>query len=311
MDAKIIVITMGLNDIVKNLVEKTNVVGIIECAPRKQKNRMLNKFIRETFAFSLKVKEKFSKNIFTLQKFSKKKGIPYFYMTKNSSDLENWIQSKNPDLIIIYSMSMLLKKNIFEIPKYGTINLHPSLLPKYRGPNPIFWQYYFFEKKGGITLHYIDEGEDTGDIIYQKSFDIYLGMGVEKFRRNVVEYGSKLILKAIENFDSLPRLKQPKESPTPRARNINSYEIWDLISWNNWTIKRVFHLFKGIEGWLDIPYGNFYVLKPLIYERVPRSNLKTPGRLYKLDRDKFEVFAKDGRIILSKEFDFKRIIIKG
>ena len=111
----------------------------------------------------------------SLKSFAKKEKIPYYYMNKGSDkNLENWVKCINPDIIVVYSMSQLLKENIFSIPKYGTINLHAGLLPNYRGPFPYFWMYYNTDKKGGVTVHYIDEGEDTGDIIYQEVYDIPL-----------------------------------------------------------------------------------------------------------------------------------------
>ncbi|MGI6455390.1 MAG: formyltransferase family protein [bacterium] len=81
--------------------------------------------------------------------------------------LERWVREKNPDFICVKSMSQLLKENIFSIPKYGTINLHPSILPNYRGPNPLFWTMFNQECESGMTVHYINKGEDTGDILRQ------------------------------------------------------------------------------------------------------------------------------------------------
>ncbi len=73
----------------------------------------------------------------------------------NGSDknLENWVKDKKPDVIVVYSMSQLLKEYIFSILKYGTIDLHPALLPSYRGPNPHFWMYHDGIKEGGVTVH--------------------------------------------------------------------------------------------------------------------------------------------------------------
>lgn len=74
-----------------------------------------------------------------------------------SESLERWIRDLNPDLICVYSISELLRENIYRIPGYGTINLHPSLLPKYRGPNPYFGILLNAEPESGVTIHYIDE----------------------------------------------------------------------------------------------------------------------------------------------------------
>jgi len=165
---KVMIITQGVSPIVKPIVENYNVVGIIEAAPRNY--RKINFFKK----LIIKIISILRNN--NLEFFCKKANIPYFFMTSSDENLENWVKEKKPDVIVVYSMSQLLKENIFSIPKYGTINLHPAFLPKYRGPNPLFWHYYHGETKFGITLHYIDKGEDTGDIIYQEEIQIPLGI---------------------------------------------------------------------------------------------------------------------------------------
>ncbi|WP_281085258.1 formyltransferase family protein, partial [Methanosarcina acetivorans] len=77
----------------------------------------------------------------------------------------NNIRNLEPDLIVVFSMSHLLKENVFNVPSYGTVNIHYSYLPEYGGPNPLFWQYYDYILDPGVTLHYVDKGEDTGNVI--------------------------------------------------------------------------------------------------------------------------------------------------
>lgn len=128
---------MGLSEIVELIVNsRHNVIGIIECAPRKKDKKFKKRscsFVRNIYNLI-----KHNKTI-SLSSFSNKQNIPYYYMNNGSDDkLEEWVRKLEPDLIVISSMSQLLKNNIFSIPRYGTINLHPALLPKYRGPNPWF-----------------------------------------------------------------------------------------------------------------------------------------------------------------------------
>ncbi|AAM07923.1 formyltransferase family protein [Methanosarcina acetivorans] len=82
----------------------------------------------------------------------------------------NNIRNLEPDLIVVFSMSHLLKENVFNVPSYGTVNIHYSYLPEYGGPNPLFWQYYDYILDPGVTLHYVDKGEDTGNVIYQRRY---------------------------------------------------------------------------------------------------------------------------------------------
>ena len=83
-------------------------------------------------------------------------------------ELEELIVKLNIDLLISHAFMRILPKKVFSAPKYGSINIHPSLLPKYRGPSPTYWALKNGEKETGLTTHFIDEGIDTGDIIAQR-----------------------------------------------------------------------------------------------------------------------------------------------
>lgn len=108
-----------------------------------------------------------------LYKFAKEHNIPYFYSLNNSSpDVANFLRSVDCELICVASMPGLLKENIIRIPTKGVINAHSAKLPNYRGPNPDFWIFYNGEEEGACTIHYIDIGEDTGDILSQECFPI-------------------------------------------------------------------------------------------------------------------------------------------
>ena len=84
----------------------------------------------------------------------------------------NHVKNINPNFIFVNSYSMLLPPEILEIPKCGAINIHSALLPQYRGANPIQWALLNDEKETGATIHYMDAGFDTGDIIAQKKVPI-------------------------------------------------------------------------------------------------------------------------------------------
>ena len=87
-------------------------------------------------------------------------------MKDRKQNILDWIRDKNPDLIVVYSMPFCLRRGIL-FSSLGTINLHTALLPKYRG-RTYLWTYYYFDMDTGVTVHYIDKGEDTGDIVLQK-----------------------------------------------------------------------------------------------------------------------------------------------
>jgi len=309
-ELKVMIITMGLSRIVEPIVNLHNVVGVIECAPRK--NKQVNSGI--LYRVAKKVYSFIKKEVRTLKTFVKNKNIPYYYMDNGSDkSLENWVKNISPDVIVVYSMSQLLKRNIFDIPKYGTINLHPALLPSYRGPFPDFWMYYNVETKGGVTVHYIDEGEDTGDIIYQEEYTIPLGMiSPDMLDLSIGKIGINLLLKALDNIENIPRLKQEKESSTPKARNIKVDEHTNIIDWSLWEIERIWHLLRGTQLWLNAleqPKG-FYKGQRWSIEDFEKcdTNSYVISKIYK-ENSKYFVVCRAGKIFLSLKFSFKNLVL--
>lgn len=99
-------------------------------------------------------------------------GIQVFQFNKLNLEGETVLKELNPDMFITASYGQIIKQNILSIPKFHTINVHASLLPKYRGPAPIQWAIINGEKQTGITIMQTDIGVDTGDIILQKELEI-------------------------------------------------------------------------------------------------------------------------------------------
>jgi methionyl-tRNA formyltransferase len=109
----------------------------------------------------------------TLLNFSKQYNIPYFKGYKiNSTDFRELVLPFNCDLFVSMSFNQIFGKEIASLPPMGTINCHAGKLPFYRGRNILNWALINDEKSFGITVHFIDEGIDTGDIILQRDYPI-------------------------------------------------------------------------------------------------------------------------------------------
>lgn len=304
----IIIITQGLSRIVEPLFKQDGIKinGIIECAPRKiakPSNSIIISAYHKIYGFEES----------SLLTFSKKHQIPYFYMSNSSNELAEWVKSINPDLIVVYVMSQLLKENIFSLPRFGTINLHPSLLPNYRGPNPCFWSYYNMDKIGGVTIHFLDSGEDTGDILLQEEYKIPLGIkSPERFDTLISKIGIRLLIQAIENIESLAPKKQPSVSPTLRARNLKLAEHKTIIDWHNWPIEKIWHILRGTELWLNAipqPKGLYSGTRWNIgeYQKTIIKDNWILGKIHK-KRGKYFVACKDGIIHVSTKLNLRALI---
>ena len=106
-----------------------------------------------------------------LKDWAKRRSIPYITYKKESSNTVLALKEQEIELLVSYA-APLLPESEFSQPQLGTVNLHPSLLPKYRGGRPLFWQIFEGDMEGGITLHQVDSGIDTGKILSQRKVDL-------------------------------------------------------------------------------------------------------------------------------------------
>lgn len=160
---------------------------------------------------------------------------------ENNQQLGKIIATKNPDLIIALGWFTILPEEIFNAPTHGTILLHPSKLPKYRGGAPITWQIINGEKTAGITLFYLDKGIDNGDIIDQTETDIDLCDDVFSLSRKLYKLGGDLIenniLKILNGTSNRTRqnhdcattfkMRSPKDGKLTNDKTV--YEAYNFI----------------------------------------------------------------------------------
>jgi methionyl-tRNA formyltransferase len=127
--------------------------------------------------------------------------IPFFRIEDiNSEIVEKQILFLNPELIVVCHFQRILKKNIINIPILGCINLHPSLLPEYRGMSPQHWPIINGDSETGITIHFINESIDTGDIILQERIEISNEMYVYELQKKMLELYGSLMISAIKKI---------------------------------------------------------------------------------------------------------------
>jgi methionyl-tRNA formyltransferase len=154
------------------------------------------------------------------------------------------IQELEPDLVVVACFPQILPKRMLEIPKFGCLNVHPSLLPAYRGPEPLFWQFRAGEKDMGVTVHWMDAGADTGDILGQVHLSFPEGARTVEADGLVAQAGAELILRALQE-DEWPR--RPQESEGASYQGIPGTE--DRVIPVSWDVKRAFNFIRGADVW--------------------------------------------------------------
>lgn len=131
--------------------------------------------------------------------------------------LKEFIVTQKIDLIIVHAFMKILPKEIYTAPRYGCINFHPSLLPMYRGQSPTYWVLKNKEPVTGLTCHYVDEGIDTGDIIFQVEVMVEPYDTIE----SVIEKQKQVLEKLL--VESLSRVVDPDFIPAKQLSCFASY----------------------------------------------------------------------------------------
>ena len=125
----------------------------------------------------------------------------YTPKTLRDEDFAKLLTELSPELIVVVAYGKILPKNVIDFPKYGCINLHVSLLPKYRGAAPMQRAIMNGEKETGVTVMYMDEGLDTGDVIAREVFPILDDDDFEAIHDRSADIGSALLSKTVFNIE--------------------------------------------------------------------------------------------------------------
>ena len=164
---------------------------------------------------------------------------------KNNTDFFEKIKQLNPDVICVVAYGKILPKDILELPRLGCINVHASLLPKYRGAAPIQWAIINGEKKTGVTTMYMDEKMDTGDMILKQEIEIGEDETTGDLWDRLAKIGANLLVETLEKIENntAPRIKQPDNfSLAPMLNKENA-----RIDWENMTANQIKNLVRGLN----------------------------------------------------------------
>jgi methionyl-tRNA formyltransferase len=119
-----------------------------------------------------------------------------------TAEFSNYIEKQTPDFIVVVAFGHIIPKNILTIPNIATINIHASLLPKYRGPAPIQWAILNEEKETGVTTMLMDEGMDTGDILLSSELEIAPYDTSDTLHDRLADLGADLLIQTLNVFET-------------------------------------------------------------------------------------------------------------
>ena len=164
---------------------------------------------------------------------------------RNNTEFLDEIRALAPDVICVVAYGKILPKEILEIPKLGCINVHGSLLPKYRGAAPIQWAVLNGEKITGITTMYMDEGMDTGDMILKEEVEIGPEETTGDLWQKLTKIGGEILVKTLKLIEEgkAPREKQTEEATLAPMLN----KEMALIDWENSDANKIHNLIRGLN----------------------------------------------------------------
>lgn len=164
---------------------------------------------------------------------------------KNNTEFLDEIRALAPDVICVVAYGKILPKEILEIPKLGCINVHGSLLPKYRGAAPIQWAVLNGDKTTGITTMYMNEGMDTGDMILKEEVEIGPEETTGDLWQKLSKIGGEILVKTLKLIEEgkAPREKQTEEATLAPMLN----KEMALIDWENSDANKIHNLIRGLN----------------------------------------------------------------
>ena len=292
------VLFMGTPDFaeesLKNLVEaKYDIIGVVT-NPDKPKGRGMKMVASPVKEYALE------------------KGLKIYQpekVRKNTEFIEE-IKGLNPDVICVVAYGKILPKEILEIPKLGCINVHGSLLPKYRGAAPIQWAVLNGDEVTGITTMYMDEGMDTGDMILKQEVEIGEDETTGELWDRLSKIGGELLVKTLKEIEKgiAPRQKQGEEFTLAPMLSKDMAKI----DWNKKTAQEIKNLVRGLNPimgaytFLNGKKIKFWKVDLAKEDEIIAENLGFLGNGAVLLAD-----SKDGLYIKAKEGIIKVLEIQG
>ena len=206
-------------------------------------------------------------------------GIPVFQPVKIRLDGVEDLRALSPDLCVTAAFGQILSQEILDIPKIGTVNVHSSLLPKYRGSAPVNWAVIQGETVTGVTTMMTDRGLDTGDILLQRTIDILPGETAEALIRRMAPIGAELLIETIRQLGLGICPRRPQNESEASYFPMLKKEMAE-IDWRMPAHEIVCRV-RGLTPWpgAQFTWGEQEIIKVWQAEEAENPDGKAPGTI--------------------------------
>jgi len=273
-------IFFGNNGLILDCLIKNSNVKSVFCQPLEKSNVNRIEIIETTDKYSISFHEPDKKEL-------------YNYI--------GYIKNLNPDLIVVCGYKYIIRNEIFNIPRFKSINIHPSYLPNYRGQHVVNWAVANGENETGVTIHFVDKGIDTGDIIVQKKVPILFEDSANTLHDRIYHEACEL-LKCVLNTISLGKTIQAKKQDNSKASYFRPRNPEDgVIDWSREGIE-IYNLIRAlVKPW---PGAYSYINdKKIIFWDVhfeASSYIPTlPGTIIEISDSNLIISVKGGKLLVN------------
>lgn len=235
-----------------------------------------------------------------VKQFALDNGIEKIYQPEKIKDEEviKILKNLDADLFVVVAYGQLLSEQVLNIPKYGCINVHGSLLPKYRGAAPIQWAIINGEEKTGVTIQYMEKGMDSGDMILKEEIIIEKTETYKTLYDKMSIVGAEALIKAIELIET-GNVNAEKQNHDEATYAPMIYKEMGHINWNN-SSKDIINLIRGIN---PIPMA-YSIYKDEVFKISEAEEVSgysgNIGEIVDVQKDGFIVKTKDSAIIIKE-----------
>ena len=234
-----------------------------------------------------------------VKQFAMEHGLPVLQPGTITPDLIKTLGDLEPDLIIVVAFGQILKKDLLALPRHFCINLHSSLLPKYRGAAPINWAIINGDKETGVTTMKMDDGLDTGDTLLSWKTPIRDEDDAQSLHDTLAREGARLLL------ETLRRLEERNLQPVPQDSSLSSYapklkKKDGLIDWSKSAVE-THNRVRGLEPWPGAyTFSGSQRLRICKTKVVPGGSGNQAGKIARTSDHGIEVGTGDGRILVTQ-----------
>ena len=171
-------------------------------------------------------------------------GLPVWQPKKIKEEaFTAFLEEQKPDLMVVVAFGQILSQRILDIPPYGCINVHGSLLPRYRGAAPMQWCVIDGEKKTGVTTMFMDAGLDTGDMLLKAEFPIGPDTTLEEVHDGLMELGAEVLIETLEALSAGTLRRIPQTNYAPMLTKETGHIHWAEPA------KKIHDLVRGLDSW--------------------------------------------------------------